>query len=269
MHCQVTNGVMHAFTSCILLGCFAQSNVTACMHAPLLSYFIAEGGIGKTTLAKALYNRLLDSFSSSSAAIVELADDQAVAKPVSEVLTAVMKGLGRKEPPQDIGLVDYLLARDERVLLLLDNAWDPDKLTEVLRRLRHISPMSVVIATSRDETTFRGVEECPSHLHGRHDSHGGSFPAVFIPHCVEGLRPDAAADWFAACTASYRPADQETRELEQKILGKCGGHPLLLRLVAGHITTNRVLPATWQVSLLGLVAEYEQPFQPIVVIQLS
>lgn len=109
------------------------------------------GGLGKTTMAKLLYNHLRPAFPNS--ALIEL--DAADAKPqLQGHLISSLKQLGADNVDQQkelsllqTRLQDLLSRKDQAVLLVVDTVWTPEQLDSLLPD--QLGPGSRLIITSR------------------------------------------------------------------------------------------------------------------------
>jgi hypothetical protein len=127
-----------------------------CMHPCVcgagttkLSYPIT-GGIGKTTMAKRLCNRLSQAF--PKRAVISLDADDHDGKESQRHLASALKQLGAKDDASSASAAELLtrlarLVAQEPVLLVVDNVWTSDQLDNLLPRSFH--PGSRLIVTSR------------------------------------------------------------------------------------------------------------------------
>jgi hypothetical protein len=127
-----------------------------------------SGGLGKSTLAKVLFNRLAGSF--SHRALVEIHYGEGPEK-IAQHLAAALRSLGacveEGSPASSISwrLQDFV--RDKKVLYVLDNVWAASQLTALLPA--RWGEGSAVIVTSRsksfeDSTRWRAVRAVCLHI---------------------------------------------------------------------------------------------------------
>jgi hypothetical protein len=122
------------------------------------------GGLGKSTLAKVLFNRLAGSF--SHRAFVEIHYGEGPEK-IAQHLAAALRSLGAGvEEGQCASLLSWKLqdfVRGKKVLFVLDNVWGASQLTALLPA--SWGEGSAVIVTSRsksfeDSSMWRAVRAC-------------------------------------------------------------------------------------------------------------
>jgi hypothetical protein len=122
-------------------------------HPPLrlharMHVWLPAGGLGKSTLAKVLHNRLAGSFSYRAFVEIYVGDG---ADKTALHLAAALKGLGASgeaaegAPVLSMKLKEFV--KDKKVLFVLDNVWTASQLTSLLPT--QWGEGSTVIVTSR------------------------------------------------------------------------------------------------------------------------
>jgi hypothetical protein len=206
------------------------------------------GGVGKSTLATAIYNNLLPTwqlkYSVHDSAIVQLVDsaDGRNKDPV-ECLNVILRQLGRPLAVNGMPAKDTNLVPNRKLLLLLDDAWDRQHLEALVDALKGRDTGSIMIVTSRKHSILSVALGQASHLHE-----------------VVGVTDEAAQKQILC---GY--AGMSTEQLEQlpsaakqhlgSILQLCKGFPLALRVVGGYIKIQWDDPMQeecWQVSVFFL-----------------
>jgi hypothetical protein len=179
------------------------------------------GGIGKTTLARAVLNRLHDKCPTMPCCFVALDPVMADAQLMDKQRQLLARLAGEAAPPLDSlergrqQLAEKL--RGKRVLVVVDNVWGdqlelllPEGIGEVL------GEGSMVLVTSRDSVAAKDFD-------GAEVAEAGLLPDV---HAMELL-----------CQHAYRcgvaPAAEEGRV--KQLVARCGGLPMALEVVGRHL----------------------------------
>lgn len=195
------------------------------------NYSYSSGGIGKTTLARLVYDHYLEDY--TEAAYVELGQNANLL----ECINVLLKKLGVTSEADDATKTECWKACLRRkkvmykpVLLLLDNVWDQGDL-ETLLQMDLLARGSRVIITTR--------------LEGILDKFADSVQKIEVP----GLNDEEAKKLLRS---SARIKDTMMNEnllvCEEKIIKGCFGVPLLLKVVGGVLLPNRTDKDSWEVS---------------------
>ncbi|CAM9157218.1 unnamed protein product [Chrysoparadoxa australica] len=197
------------------------------------------GGMGKSTLARAIYNELLPGFGYSRAASVEVGQEG----DTSVSLTTVLKGLGAENEHGSVaekkGQLETKLKQGP-VLLLLDNLWTKEHLLALLPC--YPAPGSRVLVTTRDSSVVTETAHRKQFVMSVLGE--GSALALFRHHTKidTGATSEAA---LQVMSGQYyiSPAIHASCmcDLERDIVAACGGMPLALEVVGGqlnHVTSQ-------------------------------
>nr|CAD1843650.1 unnamed protein product [Ananas comosus var. bracteatus] len=188
------------------------------------------GGIGKTTLAQKVYNnrRIGDNFQvriwiciTQKYSDVRLLQEiigkaggsHASAERVCELLPTLSHTLGGRS-----------------IFLVLDDVWRSDVWTDLLRNpLQNGAASGCVLVTTRDQNV--AMRMGAKHIHR-----------------VEKMSVDSG--WALLCKKTYLEEEgedaQSLRSVGVRIVNKCGGLPLAIRVIAGVLTTKEKSRKEWE-----------------------
>ncbi|KAG5178211.1 P-loop containing nucleoside triphosphate hydrolase protein [Tribonema minus] len=200
---------------------------------PRVIVIYGTGGMGKSTLARALYEerRLLPCFQSKhDAASVSVGADDGVKYVRKELLLQ----LSDNAMPPDVHKPEALLgALQTPKLLLLDNIWTQEQLTDV--RGAKLVDGSLIIVTTRIGSFADGW-------------HAGTV-VTSLP--MPGLEDADALALFREMSALSQPTPANLRQLEDEIVRSCAGMPLALA-VAGGALLNTSAIGDWEAIQMAL-----------------
>ena len=173
------------------------------------------GGIGKTTLAKAVFNDLRSGFVDRSC-FVEVGRD-ADRQQLQQLQRQMLKELCGFD--KEVTSVSYGREQLEtrlggaRLLLVIDDAWSPEQLDALLVS---VGQGSHVLVTTRDEDLLRR-------------------PSISVHQPVELLGEDAALEMFSWCAFLQKEPPAAYSELAKKAVQACSGLPLTLTVIGRHL----------------------------------
>ncbi|OMO75804.1 hypothetical protein COLO4_25864 [Corchorus olitorius] len=178
------------------------------------------GGIGKTTLAEAVYNEVLSSSKFDVFHFLQNVREKSSEKNGMQVLQEeLLSKLLKGDIYIDTPSIGSTLIKDRlcniRVLVVFD---DVNHLDQIKRLgVQHFGPGSKIIVTSRDKQVLRNIE-------GRK-----------VLHEVKELRKDASLQLFCKFAfKQYNPV-ADFRDLSMKFLRYAGGNPLALTVLGAAL----------------------------------
>ncbi|KAG7532629.1 AAA+ ATPase domain [Arabidopsis thaliana x Arabidopsis arenosa] len=167
-------------------------------------------GIGKTTLAKAVFDQISGEFDAYC-----FIEDYEKAIHEKGLYCLLEEQLLKEEPVVDGTSRNLRFLRDElnnkRVLVVLDDVRNPLVAESFLRRFDWFCPESLIIITSRDKQVFRLCRV--NHIYE-----------------VQGLNEKEALHLFLLCASIESRGEQNIDELSMKVVEYANGNPLALRI---------------------------------------
>ncbi|XP_028549586.1 putative disease resistance protein RGA3 [Dendrobium catenatum] len=181
---------------------------------------VGMGGLGKTTLAQLVYNdhRIHQYF--NLRIWIYVSEDFDLVKLTKEIY----KSITNKPCEEDVGF-DYLqdsikkeLMKFKRTFLVLDDVWNEKQfLWESLQVPFHGAGIVNILLTTRNEK----VANLMRNMNSFH---------------LDLLSKDEGLQLFRRC-ASYH--DENLMKIGQRIVNKCGGLPLAIKLIGSHLKFER------------------------------
>ncbi|KAK9811525.1 hypothetical protein WJX72_005288 [[Myrmecia] bisecta] len=203
-------------------------------HQGMVLGLTGMGGIGKTTLATALYNRLLPHYRTTSCVLLDVRSVAAEPGGLLQMQQRILKELcsWRDAPlPVDVRQGRDLLYNhlgNRKVLLVLDDvsAEGPDALTALLIRDK-LHAGSCIIITSRDGDLLKRA---------------GCQTAV----AVDFLSVEQSTQLFALHAFPDGSVAPDLQELVPQVVDACGRLPLTLKVLGSYLkgTPSTVWPDT-------------------------
>ncbi|XP_048430324.1 disease resistance protein RPV1-like isoform X2 [Pyrus x bretschneideri] len=190
------------------------------------------GGIGKSTIAKAAYNRNFGRFQGSSflADIRESSEQpNGFARLQRKLLSGIQKGKAKKVYDMDEGTSRIKQAVGyKKVLIVLDDVSNRDQLKAILGMREWLHPGSKIIITTRHD-----------HLLKAHE--------VFEKFMVQELDEDESLELFSWHAFRQSHPEEGYMELSRHVVQHCGGLPLALEVLGSSLSGKSV--EVWQSAL--------------------
>ncbi|KAK2993668.1 hypothetical protein RJ640_009483, partial [Escallonia rubra] len=195
------------------------------------------GGLGKTTIAKYVYNLNFHRFADSSflANIREVSKQpRGLIQLQSQLLSDILKRRKDRITTVDEGIVkikDAICAK--RVLLVLDDVDDVEQLNAILGMCDWLYPGSKIIITMRHEWLLKPH-------------------AVYKIHEIEKLDDEASIKLFSWHAFGQEYPTEQYMEHSQRVVHHCGGLPLALQVLASFLSRKTL--DIWDSALAKLQA---------------
>ncbi|KAH6555828.1 hypothetical protein KP509_1Z225600 [Ceratopteris richardii] len=205
---------------------------------------VGMGGIGKTTLAMSIYNKMHSKFEGSSFCVnirAELKEkDTSLAMLQKKILTELSNQYHDEKINNQLHGRRVLCSRlkDIRALVVLDDVDKAEHLVALYEPLQlSLAPRSVVIITTRDQKLLQSVQSIK----------------IFMIKELDGKMSTWLFNWHAFMKP--QPPD-ELKEVSYKVVEACKGLPLSLKVVASDLyhKTDKV---RWEESLNYLLENTE------------
>ncbi|KAH0641304.1 hypothetical protein KY285_037890 [Solanum tuberosum] len=198
---------------------------SGCEHEVRMVGICGVGGIGKTTLAKAIYNRILRQFGGCCCFLSDIrskAEELGLVKLQEKVLCQILK---TKEFEVDsvaegVNLIKARLG-SKKVLIVLDDVDHRSQLESLTRERSWFGSGSVIIITTRDEQLLHGLTT--NEIYRAKLLNENEAQQLFYRHAFNSLSPS-----------------QEYVELAQDIIKYSGGLPLALVTLGSHLQGRSV-----------------------------
>ncbi|XP_072963361.1 putative disease resistance protein RGA3 isoform X1 [Typha angustifolia] len=194
---------------------------------------VGMAGIGKTTLAQRVYNdpKLKNYFSvmvwtcvSRSYSAIEL---------VKKIIRSSGGDYGRAESMEELQQVLRVVVAGKRLFLVLDDVWQSDVWTNLLRvPLQSELGSGRILITTRDRNVAKGMGAV--HIH-------------------EVTQLSINSGWELLRKRAYLDREEDVlclRGVGIQIVKKCGGLPLAIKAIAGILATKEPNKREWE-KLLG------------------
>ncbi|XP_075664754.1 disease resistance protein RML1A-like isoform X2 [Castanea sativa] len=185
------------------------------------------GGIGKTTIAKAIYNQLQRNFD-GSCFLANVGGDSKHPEGLIHLQEKILSNIHAKDNKK-ITLVDQgiTILKDrawcKRVLLVLDNVDHQDQLDKLAIRRSNFQPGSIIIITTRDKSILKlaKVDESKIYMPPTLDYHESI--KLFSWHAFEKDHPN-----------------ENYAELSEQVIGYAGGLPLVLTVLGSNLSYKSI-----------------------------
>lgn len=193
------------------------------------------GGIGKTTLAKAIYNLLHSEFEESCflGDVRETATQpDGLIKLQKKILSSVQVNVGRKISHVDQGtMVIKERVWSKRVLLVLDDVDQQEQLDKLAVRRNYFQPGSRIIITTRNESLLNLFEVDERYMPPKLNDHESLL--LFSWHAFRKDQPN-----------------EDFEELSKEVVGYAEGLPLALEVLGSLLSDKK--KSEWESALQRL-----------------
>ncbi|XP_047091285.1 putative disease resistance protein RGA4 [Lolium rigidum] len=189
---------------------------------------VGTGGIGKTTLAQKIYNdQKIKGLFSNQAWIC-------VSQKYSEVaiLKEVLRNFGvHQEQGETVGELSSKLAAavtDKSFFLVLDDVWQPEVWTNLLRIPLHAAATGVILVTTRHDTVAHAI-------------------GMENLHRVDLMSADVGWEMlWKSMNVNEEKDVEKLQDMGYDIVCKCGGLPLAIKVTASVLATKEKTENEWR-----------------------
>ncbi|KAF7005047.1 hypothetical protein CFC21_020196 [Triticum aestivum] len=201
---------------------------------------VGMGGMGKTTLARAVYDKMKGDF--DCAAFVHIGQRADVKKVLMYIFDGLHMEIYGHEPDQHQltnQLQNFLV--DKRCLIVIDDIWDKGTWNFV-ERVFKCSAGIKIITTTRNRNIAKGV--------------GGTV------YTMKPLSPTNSKELLRT-KAEVKSHDAEFDTLSDKVLHKCGGVPIAITMIGNMLA--KIQSKDWHMvyDSIGLDARKDWAFEDI------
>ncbi|XP_010437375.1 PREDICTED: disease resistance protein RRS1-like [Camelina sativa] len=180
-------------------------------------------GIGKTTLAKALFDQISEGYEASC--FIKHFDRELLEKGIHRLFRERFGKIPKELPSVGSSITTPSLPRDKlskkRTLLVLDDVHNPFAAESFLRGFHWFSPGSLIIITSRDKLTFRLCQI--SHVYE-----------------VQSLNDHEALQLFSQSAFGKDIRGQNLLDLSKEVIDYANGNPLALRFYGRELKGKKL-----------------------------
>uniref|UniRef100_A0A0E0BM33 Uncharacterized protein n=1 Tax=Oryza glumipatula TaxID=40148 RepID=A0A0E0BM33_9ORYZ len=196
---------------------------------------VGTGGIGKTTLAQKVFNdqKLKGSFNKH--AWICVSQDYSPSSVLRQLLRTMEVQYRQEDSVGELQSKLESAIKDKSYFLVLDDVWQHDVWTNLLRTPLYAATSGIVLITTRQDTVAReiGVEE---------------------PHHIDLMSP--AVGWellWKSINIEDEKEVQNLRDIGIKIIQKCGGLPLAIKVIARVLASKDKTENEWKKILANYV----------------
>uniref|UniRef100_A0A0E0MI38 AAA+ ATPase domain-containing protein n=1 Tax=Oryza punctata TaxID=4537 RepID=A0A0E0MI38_ORYPU len=189
---------------------------------------VGTGGIGKTTLAQKVFNdqKLKGSFDKH--AWICVSQDYSPASVLGQLLRTIEVEHRQEESIGELQSKLESAIKDKSFFLVLDDLWQSDVWTNLLRIPLHSAATGIILITTRQDTVAReiGVEEA---------------------HRIDLMSP--AVGWellWKSMNIQDEKKVQNLRDVGIEIVQKCGGLPLAIKVIARVLASKDKTENEWK-----------------------
>ncbi|KAK1317076.1 putative disease resistance protein RGA1 [Acorus calamus] len=193
------------------------------------------GGIGKTTLAQKVFNKC----DFDNKIWLCLSQDYSEADVLKQIIWSAGGECGKAQTKQDLYSIMNEVLAGRQFLLVLDDLWSNGIWEDCLR-----IPFNCFTAESRVLITTRNEEIARQ------------MGAVYI-HKMQGLSDDDDA-WSLLCKVLHQGGDmanidENMKEVGMKIIKKCKGLPLAIKVIGGVLNKRERTRIAWEIILSSTI----------------
>ncbi|TVU23564.1 hypothetical protein EJB05_25938, partial [Eragrostis curvula] len=190
---------------------------------------VGTGGVGKTTLAQKLYNDHTVEGHFKLRAWICVSQQYSEVAEVA-LLKEILRNIGVHYQGESVGELQGKLAevvKEKSFLLVLDDLWQSDVWTKLLRIPLHKAGHVTIVVTTRYDTIAKevGVEDM---------------------HRVELMSEEVGWELLWKSIINDEKEVHNLRDIGMEIVKKCGGLPLAIRVVASVLATKKTTGSEWQ-----------------------
>ncbi|KAK1281783.1 putative disease resistance protein RGA3 [Acorus calamus] len=189
---------------------------------------VGMGGIGKTTLARAIYNNELIKNYFDVKIWMYVSKDYSDVDLLRIIIRSAGGSYGESQKYEELSLLVREVIRDKKIFLVLDDVWVARIWVDVLQpHLHEGAAGNRILITTRNESLAREMH------------------AIRI-HNVNLLGPEHG--WSMLCKIVFgdEGVEESVMDIGKNIVEKCGGVPLAIKSVAGVLAKKEVRRSEWE-----------------------
>uniref|UniRef100_A0ACD5W3M9 Uncharacterized protein n=2 Tax=Avena sativa TaxID=4498 RepID=A0ACD5W3M9_AVESA len=201
-------------------------------HQPKVASIVGYGGLGKTTLAKQVYDKLGANF--ECRAFVSISRNPDMAKILSSVLSQIQNKTEVHASLEDLqNIINQIreFLKDKRYFILIDDIWDLQPWQTLDCALFKNSCGSVIMTTTRIHDIAKSC--CSSH---------GDLVYKIQPLSVA----DSKKLFFKRIFGCEERCPYILKDASEDILRKCDGLPLAINSISGLLALHRESKEEWE-----------------------
>ncbi|XP_031504113.1 putative disease resistance protein RGA1 isoform X1 [Nymphaea colorata] len=203
-----------------------------------------QGGIGKTTLAKMVFNEVEEEFGKNRwwVCVSEKPD-------LKELVRKILESVTEKSPDYtQLELLCKCLKKelsDKRFLLVLDDVWDLEWWEQIKTLLVEGAVGSAVLITTRKKQVSGDVNSIYMHKLERLSQEESWH--LFV---INALKEDKS---------EYDLVRENVKDIGERIVQKCGGLPLVIQTVGRLLRSKKIGRHEWTVAEKSGIWEWKMP----------
>ncbi|KAL3714771.1 hypothetical protein ACJRO7_006640 [Eucalyptus globulus] len=205
------------------------------------------GGIGKTTLAKAIFNELFSRFEGHSflSNIPESSPCHGIVKMQRKLVADLLNfSLPETFDFEDVNNMIRNRLPNKRVLLVFDGMDENDQFMQLVRHCTSCGPGSRIIITTRDKCVFPKIK-----AEGLEENILTGYTKIFLYEMKE-MHFDHALQLFKKLAINTDSALFDLYDLSREVVALTGGLPLAVEVIGSHLRT--ISKTKWKSTLKKL-----------------